>query len=70
VKAKFPKVQFLAEVYDPWQGALQQWFEFTYDKQLYDRLADGNLDNIRGYISGNSFQYTEKNAHCTGPSCD
>jgi hypothetical protein len=56
-------VKFLAEVYNPWQSVLQQWFDFTYDKQLYDRLADGNLDNIRGYIAGNSIQYHMKNAH-------
>lgn len=51
VKAQFPKVQFLAEVYDPWLYPLQQLgFDFTYDKHLYDLLGNGNLDNIRGYL--------------------
>jgi hypothetical protein len=63
-KSKYD-VKFLAEVYNPWQSTLQAWFDFTYDKQLYDRLVDGNLDNIRGYISGNSIQYHSKNAHCS-----
>jgi len=63
VKSKFP-VQFLAEVYSPWQQALQaQGFDFTYDKQLYDKLGDGNLDNLRGYISGVPLSFHQHSAH-------
>jgi len=36
-------------------------FDYTYDKQLYDKLGNGNLDNIRGYISGVPLQYHQ---HC------
>jgi len=35
-------------VYDPYQGTLQGLgFDFTYDKDLYDKLGVGNLDDIR-----------------------
>lgn len=51
IKAQFPNVKFLAEVYDPWLAPLQQLgFDFTYDKHLYDLLGNGNLDNIRQYL--------------------
>jgi len=64
VKKKYPTVQFLAEVYSPWEGKLQsQGFDFTYDKQLYDHLVDGNLDNLRGFIKGNSLSYHSHSAH-------
>jgi len=64
VKSKYPGVQFLAEVYAPYPQKLQQvGFDFTYEKQLYDVLASGNLDNIKGYIKGNSLQFTQKCAH-------
>mgnify|MGYP002387745923 CR=1 FL=1 len=58
-------VQFLAEVYDPWTEPLQNvGFDFTYNKGLYDRLGNGNLDDIRGYISGTPPSYFFKSAHC------
>ena len=57
--------KFLAEVYFPWEGILQQWFDFTYDKLLYDRLADGHLDNLRNHITSNTYEYIAKSAHCT-----
>lgn len=64
VKSKYPNVQFLAEVYSPWNEALQrQGFDFTYDKNLYDRLGDGNLDNIRSYISQSPLDFHFHSAH-------
>lgn len=63
VKQKF-QVQFLAEVYSPWQKNLQALgFDFTYDKVLYDHLGDGNLDNLRGYIAGVPLNFHEHSAH-------
>jgi len=57
-KQKFPHIQFLAEVYDPWVQTLQALgFDWTYDKGLYDRLGNGNLDNLREYISGLPLSY-------------
>lgn len=64
VKSMFPNVQFLAEVYDPWGGQLQQLgFDFTYDKHLYDLLEQGNLDNLRGYLSNVDHGYLSRGAH-------
>lgn len=64
VKAKYPNVKFLAEVYDPWPSVLQnQGFDFTYDKKLYDHLVDGHLDYLRGYIIGNSPEFHKKSSH-------
>jgi glycosidase len=63
VKTKYPVVQFLAEVYDQ-QGTLQSLgFDFTYDKHLYDNLGNGNLDNIRSYISNLPASYIQRSAH-------
>eukprot|EP01027_Heterolobosea_sp_BB2_P008076 GEZU01011991.1.p1 GENE.GEZU01011991.1~~GEZU01011991.1.p1 ORF type:complete len:549 (-),score=165.91 GEZU01011991.1:326-1972(-) len=59
-----PNVIFLAEVYDPYQATLQSLgFDYTYDKDLYDRLTNGNLDNIRQWLSSNSVQYFRQSAH-------
>jgi hypothetical protein len=53
------------KVYNPYQQALQaQGFDFTYDKTLYDKLGDGNLDNIRGYITGMPLSFHQHSAHC------
>lgn len=63
-KVAYPDVKFLAEVYDPWGGQLQSLgFDFTYDKHLYDLLGDGNLDNLRGYISNTAVGYLQRGAH-------
>jgi len=57
-------VQFLGEVYNPWQTKLQQvGFDFTYDKTLYDNLAGGNLDNIRIYITTTPLNFHQHSAH-------
>lgn len=54
----------MSEVYDPWQAKLQSLgFDFTYDKDLYDRLGNGNLDNLRAYISGVSVAFHSQSAH-------
>jgi len=54
-KAQYPNVIFLAEVYSPYEPTLQSLgFDYTYDKQLHDKLGSGNLDDVRGWITGNS----------------
>jgi len=64
VKSKYPKVVFLAEVYDQWASELQSLgFDYTYDKSLYDKLGEGNLDKIRQWISTNSVDYLKHSAH-------
>eukprot|EP01100_Stratorugosa_tubuloviscum_P010254 TRINITY_DN437_c0_g3_i1.p1 TRINITY_DN437_c0_g3~~TRINITY_DN437_c0_g3_i1.p1 ORF type:complete len:526 (+),score=213.75 TRINITY_DN437_c0_g3_i1:58-1635(+) len=64
VKAQYPNVTFLAEVYNPYESTLQaNGFDFTYDKTLRDKLGGGNLDDIRRYISGLSFNYLTHSAH-------
>jgi glycosidase len=63
VKQQYPQLKFLAEVYDPWTQELQDnGFDFTYDKTLYDHLAAGNLDDIRGYITSRSLAYHQHTA--------
>eukprot|EP00026_Physarum_polycephalum_P008012 Phypoly_transcript_08086.p1 GENE.Phypoly_transcript_08086~~Phypoly_transcript_08086.p1 ORF type:complete len:517 (+),score=51.11 Phypoly_transcript_08086:88-1551(+) len=64
VKGKFPNTIFLAEVYNPHEFTLQSLgFDFTYDKMLYDKLRGGNLDDIRGWIAGNSPSFASHSAH-------
>jgi len=58
VKTVYPNVIFLAEVYSGWEQKIQAvGFDYYYDKTLYDRLGNGNLDDIRNWISSNSFQH-------------
>jgi len=49
VKAEYPDFKFLAEVYwDMERELLQQGFDYTYDKRLYDRLQN---DPARAVVS-------------------
>jgi len=55
---------FFAEVYSPWTQTMQDvGFDFTYEKELYDKLSDGNLDNLRAYIRGMTSDYMRKSSH-------
>uniref|UniRef100_A0A6B2LAG2 Glycosyl hydrolase family 13 catalytic domain-containing protein n=1 Tax=Arcella intermedia TaxID=1963864 RepID=A0A6B2LAG2_9EUKA len=57
-------VLFLAEVYNPnQQRMIDVGFDFVYEKTLYDHLAGGNLDDIRGYITGTSLNFHQHGAH-------
>lgn len=58
VKAEYPNCLFIAEVYwDMEYLMLQQGFDFTYDKRLYDRLQDGYVEQIREHLQASvSFQ--------------
>jgi glycosidase len=60
-----PNLIVIGEVYgeDNMKTLQSLGFDYTYDKELYDRLINGNLDNIRGYINGNSPEFMQKNAH-------
>lgn len=64
VKAKYPDVKFMAEVY--WNDGdklMSLGFDYVYDKEgLYDTLRSGHLDNIRNYIS-NRGQKLYQGAH-------
>jgi hypothetical protein len=65
VKNSFPSIIFLGEVYSPWEPNLQAvGFDYTYDKNLYDKLTNGNLDDIRNWISSNTLEFTTHSAHC------
>jgi len=51
VMARYPDFVFLAEVYWGMERELQrQGFDYTYDKQLYDRLVSGDAVGIREYL--------------------
>eukprot|EP01132_Coremiostelium_polycephalum_P005236 gene5236-6517_t len=64
VKGVYPDIIFLAEVYHPWEQPLQDvGFDYTYDKMLHDYLGGGNLDQVKGWISGNSLNFTTHSAH-------
>ncbi len=52
VRAQVPGFLFLAEVYWDLEWALQQQgFDYTYDKRLYDRLAEGHARPVREHLS-------------------
>lgn len=51
VKAEYPDFKFIAEVYwDMEYDMLQQGFDFTYDKTLYDRIIESNPQRIREHL--------------------
>jgi len=51
VKNKFPNFLFIAEVYWDMEWELQQQgFDFCYDKRLYERLANENVNNIKDHL--------------------
>ncbi len=53
VRARHPAFRFLAEAYWDTEWSLQQQgFDFCYDKRLYDRLANGPAEQVRGHLSG------------------
>ncbi len=51
MKAKHPHFMFVAEVYwDKEYEILQQGFDYTYDKTLYDRIMAGDVQKIRQHL--------------------
>ncbi len=51
VKNTFPEFLFIAEAYWDREWDLQQLgFDYTYDKRLYDRLIEGNVQNIKNHL--------------------
>lgn len=51
VRAAHPQMLFMAEVYwDLEHELLWQGFDYTYDKRLYDRLANGEIDAIKSHL--------------------
>lgn len=51
VKAKYADFIFTAEVYwDKEYETLQQGFDFAYDKLLYDRIMEGNVQKVRQHL--------------------
>jgi len=52
VRRKHPNFKFMAEVYwDLEWTLLQQGFDYTYDKRLYDRLRQGHARPVREHLS-------------------
>lgn len=52
VRAQHPKMLFMAEVYwDLEHELLQQGFDYTYDKRLYDRLVNGQVNEIKSHLN-------------------
>jgi hypothetical protein len=63
VKQRRPDFLFLAEVYWGLEKALQELgFDFTYNKQLYDRLRLSSVEEIRRYLMSDSL-YLKRSAH-------
>lgn len=52
IQERYPNFLFIAEVYWNMDYQLQQQgFDYTYDKDLYDRLFEANLEQIRTHLS-------------------
>ena len=52
VRAIHPQMLFMAEVYwDLEHKLLEQGFDYTYDKRLYDRLANGQIADVKAHLS-------------------
>jgi hypothetical protein len=60
VRRKHPNFKFMAEVYwDLEWTLLQQGFDYTYDKRLYDRLREGRARPVREHLSA-GLDYQDK----------
>ncbi|HUW89656.1 MAG TPA: alpha-amylase family glycosyl hydrolase [Candidatus Nanopelagicaceae bacterium] len=52
VKEKYPNFKFIAEVYwDMEWELIQQGFDFCYDKRLYERLIQTNVQSIKEHLN-------------------
>jgi glycosidase len=52
VKEKFPNFKFIAEVYwDMEWDLIQQGFDYCYDKKLYERLIESNVQSIKEHLN-------------------
>lgn len=52
VRARFPHLSFIAEVYWDMEWVMQQQgFDYCYDKRLYDRLARDDAQAVRGHLA-------------------
>ena len=52
VRDRHPQMLFMAEVYwDLEHELLRQGFDYTYDKRLYDRLANGEIGTIKSHLA-------------------
>ncbi len=52
VKAQYPNFLFIAETYWGLEYALHlEGFDYTYDKTLYDRVLEGNVDGLYAHLS-------------------
>ena len=61
VKQRYPDFIFIAEVYwDMNYSILQQGFDYTYDKTMYDRLRDGDVGGVYAHL-GADISYLERN---------
>jgi glycosidase len=60
VKQKYPNFKFIGEVYweMEWQ-LMQQGFDYCYDKRLYDRIIDKNIQSIKNHLTAD-FGYQKK----------
>lgn len=55
VRRRHPNFVFLAEVYWDLEWELQQQgFDYTYDKRLYDRLAEQNAGEVNGHLNADA----------------
>jgi hypothetical protein len=60
VKERYPDFKFIAEVYwDMEQTLLDQGFDMTYDKRLYDRIQNGEIAEIRQHLHA-AFFYQQR----------
>jgi len=64
VKQEYPDTVILGEVYSPYKHTLQSLgFDYTYDKQLYDRLGNGDLNGVRAWLTDNTVDFHTHSAH-------
>jgi hypothetical protein len=60
IKAAHPDFLFIAEAYWDMEWELQQHgFDFCYDKRLYDRLENGDAENVRLHLCAD-LRYQER----------
>eukprot|EP00741_Cyanophora_paradoxa_P008215 tig00000025_g7950.t1 len=64
VRGEHPAFCFMAECYwDTEETLMSLGFDYVYDKDIYDRLERGHMDNLRGYLGWRKQPYLARCAH-------
>jgi len=64
VKKEYPDFIFIAEAYNGIEGYLQELgFDYTYNKYLSDKLMEGNIPEVKDFLTRVGIDFLLKSTH-------